>query len=339
MIKLCRMIGTVGCLAAVSFGQPTPRTMKAIVAREYGPPEVAKFADMPAPKPKDNEALVKVIAAGVNPADALAVSGKYAKEWGTQLPFIPGYDIAGVVDQVGPAVTKLKPGDAVFGYPLMGGGWAEYCVVTEGEVTRKPKSISYSEAAATPLVALTAWQALDTIELKSGQTILIQGGSGGVGTFAVQLAKLRGAHVLATASSANQELLKQLGADVAIDYTKQKFEDVAKDVDAVLDTVGHDTFTRSLVVVKKGGIVCTLAGSDHRVSPPAGVRVTGLWVKPNAEQLTQIAKLLDEKKLRVIVSEELTLSDGVKALQQAGTHHTRGKLVLKVADAERVAAE
>jgi NADPH:quinone reductase-like Zn-dependent oxidoreductase len=322
------------CAASSAFGQAAPTSMKAIVVHEYGSPDVARFEEAPVPAPKKNEALVKVIAAGVNPADALAVSGKYAQEWGTQLPLIPGYDIAGTVVKVGDAVTRLKPGDAVYGYPLMGGGWAEYCVVAESDAALKPKSVRYTDAAAMPLAALTAWQALvDTIGLKNGQTILVQGGSGGVGSLAVQLAKLRGARVLATASTANQEVLKQLGADVAIDYIRQKFEDVARDVDAVLDTVGGDTFIRSCSVVKKGGIVCTLVGAEKPAGiEHLGIRATGLWVKPNAQQLTEIAKLIDEKKLKPMVTEELSLSEGVRALKQAATHHTRGKIVLKVAD-------
>jgi NADPH:quinone reductase-like Zn-dependent oxidoreductase len=322
------------CAATSAFGQTIPATMKAIVVHEYGPPEVARFEDAPVPAPKENEALVKVIAAGVNPADALAVSGKYAKEWGTQLPLIPGYDITGTVVKVGAAVTKLKQGDAVYGYPLMGGGWAQYCVVAETDAALKPNSATYAEAAAVPLAALTAWQALvDTIGLKKGQTILIQGGSGGVGSLAVQMAKLRGARVLATASTANQQVLKQLGADVAIDYTKQKFEDIARDVDAVLDTVGGETFIRSCRVVKKGGIVCTLVGAEKPAGiEHLGIRATGLWVKPNAQQLSEIAKLIDQKKLKPMVTEELPLSEGVRALEQAATHHTRGKIVLKVAD-------
>lgn len=318
-------------MTSSAFGQVVPAMMKAIVVHEYGRPEVARYEDAPVPVPKENQALVKVIAAGVNPADALAVSGKYAKQWGTQLPLIPGYDIAGTVVKVGAAVTRLKPGDEVYGYPLMGGGWAEYCVVAETDAALKPKSATYAEAAAMPLAALTAWQALLTIDLKSDQTILIQGGSGGVGSLAVQLAKLRGARVLATASTANQELLKQLGADVAIDYTKQQFEDVAKDVDAVLDTVGGETLIRSCKVVKRGGIVCTLVGAEKPAgAKELGIRVTGLWVKPNAEQLGEIAKLIDGKKLKPVVTDELPLSEGVKALEQAETHHTRGKVVLKV---------
>ena len=138
------------CAASSAFGQAAPATMKAIVVHQYGPPEVARFEDAPVPAPKENEALVKVIAAGVNPADALAVSGRYAKEWGTQLPLILGYDVAGTVVKVGAEVTRLKPGDAVYGYPLMGGGWAQYCVVAETDAALKPNSVTYAEAASVP---------------------------------------------------------------------------------------------------------------------------------------------------------------------------------------------
>jgi NADPH:quinone reductase-like Zn-dependent oxidoreductase len=322
------------CAVSGAFAQPTPTMMKAIVVHEYGSPEVAHFEDAPVPAPKENEALVKVIAAGVNPADALAVSGKHAKEWGTQLPLVPGYDIAGTVVKIGAAVTKLKPGDAVYGYPLMGGGWAEYCAVAETDAALKPKSATYTEAAAVPLAALTAWQALvDTIGLKGGQTILIQGGSGGVGSLAVQLAKLRGARVLATASTANQEMLKQLGADVAIDYTKVKFEDVAKNVDAVLDPIGRDTLARSYVVVRKGGIIMSLvARPDPAELEKRGIRGTSIWVRPDTKDLTDIAQLIDAGKIKPIVTQILPLSEAIVAEQQAETHHTRGKIVLRIAD-------
>src|SRR6266581_7209246 len=217
--------------------------MRAVVAHEYGVPHVLKIEQVQRPEPNDDEVLVRVIASSVNPADPLTLSGKYAQEFGTHLPLIPGYDIAGVVEKVGAKIiTTLKAGDAVYGYPTFGGGWAEFVTVKEWEVAAKPKSLSFAEAAAVPMCALTAWQALvDTAQLQAGQTILIHGGSGGVGSFAVQIAKARGAKVIATASTANQDLLKKLGADVPIDYTKTKFEDVAKDVDAVLDPVGRET--------------------------------------------------------------------------------------------------
>lgn len=309
-------------------------TMKAIVAHEYGPPSSVRYEDAARPVPKDNEALVRVIAAGVNPADPLIVNGKYAREFGTHVPLIPGYDIAGIVEKVGPAVTKLKVGDAVYGYPLMGGGWAEHCVVTENEAAPKPKSFGFSDAAAVPLAALTAWQSLvNTASLTSGQTVLIHGGAGGVGHFAVQIAKARGARVIATASTANQDLLKQLGVDVPIDYTKQKFEEIAKDVDVVLDTVGHDLPARTYPVVKKGGIICEIAGRlDRSELEKYGIRGAGIGVTPNADDLAEITKLIDAGRIKPVVTQVLPLSEGAKACEQAETHHTRGKIVLKVAD-------
>jgi NADPH:quinone reductase-like Zn-dependent oxidoreductase len=317
-----------------AWAEPKARMMKAVVVHQYGGSEVAKYEDTPRPEPKENEALVRVIASGVNPADPLIVSGKYAQQFGTHVPLIPGYDIAGVVEQTGSRVTKLKVGDAVYGYPLMGGGWAEHAVVTEGETAPKPKSLSFVDAAAVPLAALTAWDALiDTAQLKAGQTVLIHGGSGGVGSFAIQIAKARGARVIATASTANQDLLKHLGADVAIDYTKQKFEDVAKDVDIVLDPVGRDTLARSYAVVKKGGIICTLvARPDPAQLEKFGIRGASIAVTPNAANLAEITKLIDDKKIKPIVTQVLPLSEGVKALEQAETHHSRGKIVLKIAD-------
>jgi NADPH:quinone reductase-like Zn-dependent oxidoreductase len=308
--------------------------MKAVVAHEYGAPDVLKFENVPCPEPKEDEALVRVIASGVNPADPLTLSGKYAKEFGTHLPFIPGYDISGVVKKTGANVTRLKAGDAVYGYPTFGGGWADYVIVKEYEVAAKPTSLSFVEAASVPMGALTAWQALvDIAQLQAGQTILIHGGSGGVGSFAVQIAKARGARVIATASTANQGLLKQLGADMTIDYTKTSFEDVAKDVDAVLDPVGKETLARSYSVVKKGGIVMSLvARPDPAEVRKRGIRGAGISVRPDAEDLAEIAQLIDAGKIKPIVTQVLPLSEAIAAQKQAATHHTRGKVVLRIAD-------
>src|SRR5712671_5155107 len=308
--------------------------MRAVVDHEYGAPQVLKFEDVPRPEPSDDEALVRVIASSVNPADPLTLSGKYAKEFGTHLPLIPGYDIAGVVEKTGANVTKLKVGDAVYGYPTFGGGWADYVAVKEWEVARKPKSLNFVEAAAVPMGALTAWQALvDVAKLQPGQTILIHGGSGGVGSFAVQIAKARGARVIATASTANQDLLKQLGADVAIDYTKTKFEEIAKDVDAVLDPVGKETLARSYGVVKKGGIVMSLVARPDPVElEKRGIRGASISVHPDSKDLAEIARLIDAGKIKPIVTQVLPLSEAIAAQQQAATHHTRGKVVLRIAD-------
>ena len=308
--------------------------MKAIVMHEYGGPEVLKYEEVPRPEPKDNEVLVRMIATGVNPVDALIRSGKYAKFFGTTLPLVPGYDIAGIVEKTGTKITKLKAGDPIYAYVMWGGGYADYAVATEGEAAAKPKSITFVEAAGVPLAALTAWQALiDTAKLTAGQTVLIHGGSGGVGSFAIQIAKARGAKVIATASTPNQDLLKQLGSDVAIDYTKTKFEDVAKDVDVVLDSVGKDTLARSYGVVKKGGFIATLvAEPDQAELDKHGIRGAPISVKPNSDELMEITKLIEEKKIKPVVSQVLPLTEAVKAQEQAATHHTRGKIVLKVAD-------
>src|SRR5947208_2368929 len=317
-----------------AFGASDKPMMKAAVAHEYRAPEGLKIEEVPRPEPKDDEALVRVVASGVNPADPLTLSGKFAKEWGTHLPLIPGYEIAGIVEKTGANITSLKPGDAVYGYPTFGGGWAEYITVKEWEVAPKPKSLSFAEAAAVPMGALTAWQALvDAAKLHDGQTILIHGGSGGVGSFAIQIAKARGAHVIATASTANQDLLKQLGADIAIDYTKQKFEEIAHDVDLVLDPVGRDTLARSYGVVKKGGIVVTLVSRcDEAELTKHNIRGASLSSHPDAKDLAEITKLIQVKKIKPIVSEVLPLTEATKADAQAATHHTRGKMVLRIAD-------
>jgi NADPH:quinone reductase-like Zn-dependent oxidoreductase len=331
------VIGLVALCSSVALAQTKPSTMKAVVVHEYGGPEVLKLEDVPRPEPKENEVLVRVIGAGVNPVDALIRSGKYAKFFGTTLPLVPGYDIAGVVEKIGAKVTKLKAGDAIYAYPMWGGGYAEYDVVAEGEATLKPKSLNYIEAASVPLVALTAWQALiDVAKLSAGQTVLIHGGSGGVGSMAIQIAKARGAKVIATASTPNQGLLKELGADVSIDYTTQKFEEIAKDVDVVLDSVGKDTLARSYGVIKKGGFIATLvADVDKAELDKHGIRGASISVKPNAQELAAITKLIDAKKIKPVVSQVLTLADSVKAQEQAATHHTRGKIVLKIADEPR----
>ncbi|PYL41655.1 MAG: NADPH:quinone reductase [Verrucomicrobia bacterium] len=308
--------------------------MKAIVAHEYGGPDVLKYEDVPLPEPKENEILVRVIASGVNPADPLILNGKYAKEFGTHLPLVLGYDMAGVVVSAGAKVTKLRVGDPVYAYLLWGGGWAEYCISNEGESAIKPKSLGFIDASAVPLAALTAWQALiDIGKIENGQTVLIHGGSGGVGSFAIQIAKAHGARVIATASTANQDVLKQLGAEVAIDYTKQKFEEIAHDVDLVLDPVGRDTLARSYGVVKKGGIVVTIVSRcDQAELKKHEIRGASLSSHPDSGELGEITKLIDGGKIKPIVTEVLPLTDAAKADAQAETHHTRGKIVLKIAD-------
>lgn len=307
-------------------------TMKAIVVHQFGGPEVLKYEDAPRPEPKENEILVRVIAAGVNPVDTYVRNGKFGPP---TLPVIPGRDIAGIVEETGPGATKFKKGDAVYGN-VNNGGYAEYAVATEKNIALKPTALDFIQAAAVPVAARTAWNALiETAHLGAGQTVLIQGGSGGVGSFAIQIAKVRGAKIYATASPANQDLLKELGADVAIDYTKQKFEDVVKDADVVLETAGKETLERSYAVVKKGGFLISIVGP----ADPAKAQQYGIQAPPLASagwsSLPELTKLFDAKELKVVVTETLPLSEAQKAQEQVGTHHTRGKIVLKVAEEKK----
>jgi NADPH:quinone reductase-like Zn-dependent oxidoreductase len=329
----CLTIFAALLLSTSGHGQ-IPATMTAVVARQYGGSEVLKLENMPVPEPGEHEVLVRVVASGVNPADPLILSGKYAKEFGTHLPLVLGYDMAGVVVKTGTGVTRLRVGDAVYAYLLWGGGWAQYCLTNEQEAALKPTRTGFTDAAAVPLAALTAWQALvDVARLEKGRTVLVHGASGGVGSFAVQLAKAKGAKVIGTASTANQDLLKQLGVDVAIDYTATKFEEIARDVDVVLDPVGHDTLARSYGVVKKGGIIVSLVDRcDPAELRKHGIRGESLNSHPNSEELAEITRLIDAGKVKPIVSQVLPLSEAAKADADAATHHTRGKIVLKVAD-------
>jgi len=321
--------------AAIDAQTPGP-TMKAIVAHQWGGPEVLKVEEMPLPQPKENEILIKSFAAGVNSFDGTLLTGKYAKGFGTKLPWIPGYDLAGTVDKVGANVKKFKAGDRVYAFISIpnGGGYAEYALAKENQAALKPATLSFAEAAGVPSVALTAWQSLvDKANVQPGQTVLIQGASGGVGIFAIPIAKLRGAKVLATASTTNQDFLKQLGADVAIDYKTQKFEDIAKDVDVVVDGVGGETLKRSYPIVKKGGILVSLVGRvDQAELDKYDIRGVSLEAQYNGDQLAEIGKLIDAKRIKVIVSETFPLTDAARALAKADTGHARGKIVLQIRD-------
>ncbi len=333
-MKLAALLATL--VATPIFAQSSGPTMKAIMVRQFGGPEVLKLEAVPKPEAKEDEILIRVISAGVNSFDGVLRSGKYAKIFEMKLPWVPGYDIAGIVEKVGGKVARFKPGDPVYAFLSIPscGGYAEYAVAKQGQVALKPTSVSFAEAAGVPSVALTAWQALvDKANIQSGQTVLIQGASGGVGMFAIPIAKIRGAKVFATASTANQDFLKQLGADVAIDYKTQKFEEIAKDVDVVVDGVGGETLARSYPIVKKGGILVGLVGRvDQRQLDKYGIRGVALEAEPNGDELAQIGGLIDEKKITVVISETFPLVEAAKAETKADTGHARGKIVLKVRD-------
>lgn len=316
--------------------QSSPPLMKAIRVHEYGGVEVLKYEDAPRAEPKDEEVLIRVIAAGVNPVDAKLRSGAFKSMMPVEMPWTPGLDVSGVVEKAGAKATKFKKGDAVFACLNIKnhGGYAEYVVANEAQLCAKPKDLSYEGAAALPVAGSTAWQALVEIaKLGPGQTVLIHGGSGGVGMFAIQIAKARGAKVIATASAANQSFLKEMRADQAIDYKAAKFEETATDVDVVLDTVGGDTLKRSYGVVKKGGtIVSVVQQPDPAELKAREIRGQVFLVSSSGLMLGELAKLIEEKKLKPIVTKVFPLAEAGKAQEAIETGHTRGKLVLKVAE-------
>ena len=312
--------------------------MKAIRFHESGGPEVLRLEDVPRPQPKAGEVLVKVHAAGVNPVD-WKIRQNAGKGFGPPLPQVPGFDIAGVVEVVGAGVERFKAGESVFGYLSLqrGGAYAQYAIALESELAPKPEKLSFTEAAGVPLAALTAWQALvDTADLQAEQAVLIHAAAGGVGHFAVQIAKERGAHVIATASQKNHEFLKRIGADEVIDYTSQRFEEVVQGVDVVLDAIGGDTQTRSLGALAPGGILVSIVGGPPRAElEKRNVRGVGILVKPDGKQLEQIAKLAESGALRPEISAVLPLAEAAKAQELSEGGHTRGKIVLEVVPSEK----
>jgi NADPH:quinone reductase-like Zn-dependent oxidoreductase len=309
--------------------------MQAIVLHRYGGPETLQMEAAARPEPGDDEVLIRVIAASINPVDVAIRSGKYADDFHTTLPLIPGMDAAGVVAKVGRKITKVKPGDPVYAFFTLQkeGGYAEFVAAKENEFGRKPKSISFQQAAAVGAAGSTAWQALtDAAHLQAGQTVLIHGGSGGVGHMAVQIAKARGARVIATASTANQEFMRKLGADQTIDYTKTKFDEVVKDVDVVLDAVGGDTLQRSYGVMKKGGIIVTIAGEpDQAALDSHEIRGTSISAAPKNETFAALTDLLESGKLKPEVTKVFPLANVANAQEQIATRHTTGKVVLSIA--------
>lgn len=309
--------------------------MKAVRIHNYGGLEVLKFEDAPRPKTGSGEVLIRVHAAAVNPVDWKVRAGYLKGHIPYPLPFIPGWDVSGVVEATGPGVMEFKKGDEVYSRPdiTRNGAYAEYIVVKASEVALKPRSVDHVHAAAIPLAALTAWQALfDVAGLTAGQKILVHAAAGGVGSFAVQLAKWKGAHVIGTASARNQSFLRGLGVDEPIDYEKARFEDVVHDVDVVFDTIGGDTQQRSWKVLKKGGILVSIISQPSaEEAAKHGVRPGYVFVQPNAAELAEIAKLVDSGKVKPVVETVLPLSEARRAQELSEAGHTRGKIVLKVA--------
>lgn len=310
-------------------------TMKAVSINQYGDESVLNYADVNCPEPKEDEVLIKVYASGVNPVDWKVRDGM-GEMLKLKLPMILGTEIAGTVEQAGAAVKNFKEGDEIFGSldMMRGGGYGEYTIAKESEIALKPKNLDFETAASVPIGALTAQQAIfDTAHLESGQTILIHGAAGMVGSMAVQFAKAKGARVVGTASGEDLEFVKSLGADTVIDYKKEKFEDAVKDADVVLDTVGGDTEERSFQVLKKGGfLVSTVAPPSADKAKEFGVQAAMVNTPPNAERLSETSRLIESGKLKTRVGMVLPLSEVKKAHELSKTGHTQGKIVLRVAE-------
>jgi NADPH:quinone reductase-like Zn-dependent oxidoreductase len=312
--------------------------MKAVRIHEYGGPEVMRYEDAPRPEPAPGEVLIRVHAAGTNPVDWKTRAGRgVAGRLTDPFPFITGWDVSGVIEAVGSADLPYQPGDAVYGmlrFPALGSAYAEYVTAPVEHVDSKPSALSHVEAAALPLVALTAWQALfEAAELSADQTILIHAAAGGVGHVAVQLAKWKGATVIGTASGRNADFLRGRGVDQFIDYQTTRFEEVVSGVDAVLDPLAGEIRERSWPVIRPGGVLVSIQGaaSEERAAE-YGVRLRRVLVRPEADQLRAISGLVEAGDLRPEVSHVLPLADAAQAHELLETGHTRGKIVLKVAD-------
>lgn len=305
--------------------------MKAIEIHSFGGPEVLQVEEVPIPDIRTDEVLVRVYATSVNPVDWKIREGHMGDR---NLPFVPGWDLSGVVEETGIDVKDFKKGDEVYTRPDVkrDGTYAEYICVKASELARKPDSIDHVNAAAIPLAGLTAWQCLFTHgHLESGQKVLIHGASGGVGTFAVQFAKWKGAYVMATASEKNHAFLKELGADEVIDYHQPGYEDTISSVNLVIDTIGGETQQHALRYTMPGGtLVTTLKPENHAAFEEKGIRLTGMMTTTDTDDLAAIAKLVDEGKVKPVIAAVLPLEEAEKAQRINEEGHVRGKIVLKV---------
>ena len=305
--------------------------MKAIRIHQYGGPEVLAEVETQRPAASADEVLIKVHAAAINPVDSKMRAGHMKAFFPLTFPATLGRDVSGTVEEAGSKVTQFKRGDEVYAL-VQGGGYAEFVVAKADVVAKKPRTIDHVHAAAVPVAGVTALQALvDVAQLKAGQKVLIHAAAGGVGNFAVQLAKAKGAYVVGTASTKNQKFLNDLGVDQPVDYQKTRFEEAVRDVDVVLDTVGGETQERSFKVLKKGGILVSIVQPPSQESATKyGVRAVFYGGQASASNLAEIAKLIDDGKLKTVVETVLPLTDARRAHELIETGHTRGKIVLKV---------
>jgi len=332
--------------------------MKAFVVRNYGKKEELSFREVSKPTLGENEVMIEIYAAGLNQLDTKILSGEFKMILPYKTPFILGHDLAGIVIETGSKVTTFKMGDEVYARPSDRhiGTFAEYLAVDENDLALKPKNLSMDEAAGVPLVALTAWQALVEIgKLKKGQKVFIQAGSGGVGTFAIQLAKYLGATVATTAGKTSFPMLQELGADVLIDYKTQDFETVLKNYDLVLNSQDNKTLKKSLNVVRKGGKVISISGPPtptfaqeigaswiiasvlsllsfgvRKKAKRRGIDYEFLFMKSSGKQLKQITKLIEDGTIKIVVDKVYPFSQTNEALNHVASGRAKGKIVVKI---------
>lgn len=306
--------------------------MKAARIHAYGTPDVIRVEDAPLPEIGPDDLLIRAVAASVNPVDWKIRRGYLAQMLNHPLPLTLGWDVSGIVEQVGANVTTFKQGDAVYSRPDIrrNGTYAEYVAVRASEVALKPATISHVEAASLPLVSITAWEALITAAgLTSGQRVLIHAGAGGVGSIAVQLAKAKGAHVTATASAAKADFVRSLGADEVIDYRNPMAFAAARDLDIVFDTIGGDTQEASWAMLKPGGFLVSITQPPKPERAEAeGKRAGFVFIDPNAAILRDLAALVDHGKIRPIIGGEYRLDHAAQAHEASETGRTTGKIVL-----------
>jgi NADPH:quinone reductase-like Zn-dependent oxidoreductase len=332
--------------------------MKALTFQRYGKSPGVGFADIPRPTLRPDELLVQVHAVGLNPIDTMIPKGTFKPVLHFQLPATIGSDLAGVVVEVGSRVTRFKAGDAVFAslFDLGIGSLAEFAVVPERVAALKPSNLDFVQAASVPMVGLTTWQALkERIDLRAGQKVFIPAGSGGIGTFAIQLARHLGAKVGTTVSTGNVDLVRELGADEIVDYKTQAFEQVLRGYDAVLATTKGDTVEKSIGILKPGGRIVSLTGPLDaafararrlnfvltfvfglmsrrvlRLARKREIDYSFLFVRPDGEQLTQIGGLLEAQRIRPVIDKVFPFHQAVEALDHLAQGRAKGKVVVKL---------
>ncbi len=314
-------------------------SIQTVRVHQYGGAEQLRLEEIPCPEPQADEVLLRVYAAGVLPADWKMRQGFFKDRFAISLPYIPGSAVAGVVEAVGPGVTTFREGEAVFGRSAKG-AYAEYTCAAAETLALKPEAISFAEAATISGGATTAWAALfENGGLQAGQRVLIHGAAGGVGLFAVQFARWKGAEVVGTASTANVDFVRSLGAESVIDYTTTPFEQVVADVDLVLDTLGGDVLQRSMSIIKRGGTLVSLLEEPSQEQAQAyGIRAMNNTVTfpfPSTHLLQTIGRLMQAGEIKTAIAARFSLHEVQQAHQLSQTGHGRGRIVLYPGSTER----